>query len=292
MASKSHVFRIIVTQCHDDSRSIGRPFTAVNSSPACSAAIAKKHAPAAPHLPHRPSARSPMRRRSAALAIQRRAITHLSAPGTTLRRRWATPTPMISGSGLCAKRHRSQCATQRVPAPVAIPEAPAKARTAPTPPRQALRPLLRALAGVGRPRHRSTAVAGGCGHRHRFNAAAADGCHRQAAAYRQGSVPSPTAAAYLRRRRIDSLPHHRLAPHHPTTRVEAPALGSSKPAYTYTPGASWRSCSLAAVDRRATTRRCAFPAKPLISFNAPRPQPPAPAGVPNANRCNQGGRDG
>ncbi len=102
-----------------------------------------------------------------------------------------------------------------------------------------------------------------------------DECHRQAAAYRQGSVPSPTAAAYL------GAPAHRLAPRTIVLRPTTPPreskrrlCRSSKPARKHTPGVSWRSCSLAAVDSHATTRRCAFPAKPLISFNAPRPQHP------------------
>jgi len=182
---------------------------------------------------------------------------------------------MISGSGISAKPHRSQCALPRDPTP----EAPAKARTAPTPPRQALRPLLRALAGVGRPRHRSTAVAGGCGHRHRFNA--------PPSGYPRRWVP-PTGSRIPTG--IGAQPDSCGIPEASALRLAwwgGGAQGdgggseskrrlcrSSKPARKHTPGVSWRSCSLAAVDRRATTRPCAFSAKPLISFNAPRPQHP------------------
>jgi hypothetical protein len=105
----------------------------------------------------------------------------------------------------------------------------------------------------------------------------ADGHHRPAWAHQQGLVSSPIAAAYPRRGASPRSPHHRLAPHHPTTRGEAPALTSSKPARKHTPGASWLSCSLAAVDSRSTTRPCTFPAKPLISFKALRPQHPVAA---------------
>ncbi len=53
------------------------------------------------------------------------------------------------------------------------PEAPAKAHTTPTPPRQGPRPAARPRWRWAS-RHSSTAEAGGCGHRRRFIAAAAD----------------------------------------------------------------------------------------------------------------------